>query len=139
MPVVARGYHRYVARALVPPMAWAQAALSACLSLTGCASGDRPPPPPQAWTGFFHPPPPPGASIGNSKQCACRACEPDSCCGAEQTETQGPAPAECNGSYTFSEKCGITVQTCTPRCYSHVWRVGNQESCSTSRPLICCE
>ncbi len=113
------------------------AALAAWL-VSGCA-GEPARPPPEAWSGFFHPPPKPGASISNTKQCTCRACDPASCCGAEQTESLGPTPAECNSSYTFSEKCGITVQTCTPRCYSQVWRVGNQESCSASRPLVCCE
>ena len=132
-----RGYHEPVPRRTVPDSLRTLTALAVCL-IAGCA-GEAPPPSPQAWTGFFHPPPKPGASITDSKQCSCRACDPASCCGAEQTESLGPAPAECNDSYTFSETCGITVQTCTPRCYSQVWRVRNHESCNVSRPLVCCE
>ena len=131
------GYHRYVPRALVPPRFLALTALAAWLA-AACA-GEPGVARPQPWTGFFHPAPLPGASINGTKQCECRACDPTSCCGAEQTESDGPAPPECNTSYTFSEKCGITVQTCTPRCYSHVWRVAKQESCGTSRPLVCCQ
>jgi hypothetical protein len=107
----------------------------------GCNSAP-PAPPPQPWTGFFHPPPKPGSSITNTKQCECRACDPANCCGAEQTELSGPPAPECTtegGDYVFSEKCGITVRTCTPRCYSQVWRVAKQESCEASRPLACCE
>jgi hypothetical protein len=112
--------------------------VAACLA-AGCAS-EPAQPPPQPWTGFFHPPSPkPGGSITNTKQCECRACDPASCCGAEQTESTAAAPPECNKSYDFPEKCGITVQTCTPRCYQHVWRVSKQESCDASRPLVCCQ
>jgi hypothetical protein len=93
---------------------------------------------PQPWTGFFHPPAKPGGSITNTKQCECRACDPSNCCSAEKTESTAAASPECNKSYEFSEQCGITVQTCTPRCYSHVWRVSKQASCSESRPLACC-
>jgi hypothetical protein len=109
------------------------------LALAGCSG--EPTPPPQPWPGFFHPPPKPGQSITGTKQCECRACEPASCCSAEQTELSGPAPAECtkaDGDYVFSEECGIRVETCTPRCYSKVWRVPKQESCEGSRPLVCC-
>jgi hypothetical protein len=114
------------------------ALVSSALS-SGCAS-EAPNPAPQAWTGVLHPPGPPGGSITNTKQCECRACDPESCCSAEKTESAGATAPECkNDSYTFSEGCGITIQTCTPRCYSHVWRVGRRESCSTSRPLVCCE
>lgn len=95
--------------------------------------------PTAAWTGFFHPPGPPGGSITNTRQCECRACEPESCCRAEHAESSDPPPPECNSSYEFSEKCGIQVQTCTPRCYLHVWRIAKQESCAASRPLVCCE
>lgn len=94
--------------------------------------------PPRPWTGFFHPPPKPGGSITNTQQCECRACDPSSCCSAEETESTAAASPECNQSYDFSDKCGITVQTCTPRCYTHVWRIPKQESCSDSRPLACC-
>lgn len=106
----------------------------------GCAN-DVPTPPPQPWTGFFHPPPRPGTSITHTKQCECRACDPANCCGADQTEQSGPPPSECTqeGNYIFPETCGITVQSCTPRCYSKVWRVAARESCSDSRPLVCCE
>ncbi|MES1185730.1 MAG: hypothetical protein ABUL60_18100 [Myxococcales bacterium] len=121
----------------VPPRLWALVALSAWLA-AACA-GEPAYSQPRPWTGFFHPAPLPGASINNTKQCECRACDPDICCGAEHTESDAPAPAECNSSYTFSEKCGITVQTCTPRCYSQVWRVPKQESCTSSRPAVCCE
>jgi hypothetical protein len=107
---------------------------------TGCTNEAAPSPPPQAWTGFFHPPGPPGGSITNTKQCECRACDPESCCSAEKTEGVGETGAECKSDgYTFADGCGITIRTCTPRCYSHVWRVGNRESCSSSRPLVCCE
>ena len=112
--------------------------LALALLTPGCAS-EPGPSPPAAWVGTFHPPGPPGGSITNTQQCECRACEPASCCRAEQTESSHDAAAECNSSYTFSEKCGIKVQTCTPRCYSHVWRVGKLESCAVSRPLVCCE
>jgi hypothetical protein len=103
-----------------------------------CASGTFKSPP-LVYSGEFHPPPKPGSSIANTKQCECRACDPADCCGAERTENTAAAPAECNSSYNFSEKCGITVNTCTPRCYSQVWRVPNQDSCEASRPLVCCE
>jgi hypothetical protein len=112
--------------------------LAVVVALLGCAS-DAQSPPPAAWIGTFHPPGPPGGSITNTQQCECRACDPASCCRAEQTESSREAAPECNGSYTFSDKCGIQVQTCTPRCYSHVWRVGKRESCAASRPLVCCE
>ena len=124
-------------RADVFPRLWVMIALVAWLG-PACASEpsySRPPP----WTGFFHPAPLPGESINDTKQCQCRACDPSSCCGAEATESDGPAPAECNSSYIFPEQCGITVQTCTPRCYSQVWRVAKLESCDTSRPLVCCQ
>jgi hypothetical protein len=111
-----------------------------CLALAYlCACAGQPnSPPPQPWTGFFHPPGKPGGSISNTKLCECRACDPGSCCSAEQTESTTAASPECNTSYDFSEKCGITVQTCTPRCYSHVWRIPKQESCTTALPLVCC-
>jgi hypothetical protein len=105
-----------------------------------CAGGPRPTSPsPQPWSGFFHPPShKPGGSITNWQQCDCRACDPSSCCGAEHTESTGAAAPECNANdYDFSE-CGITVQTCTPRCYSHVWRMPKHQSCSADRPLVCC-
>lgn len=130
-----------IPRVLVPVLASRCLRLFAALSpllLPACASG-APGSSPPAWTGDFHPPGKPGGSITNTKQCECRACDPADCCGAERTESSGQAPAECNGSYTFSEKCGITVNTCTPRCYSQVWRVGIKESCDVSRPLVCCE
>jgi hypothetical protein len=95
--------------------------------------------PPRPWTGFFHPPPKPGDSITNRKQCSCRACDPAACCAAEDLESTEAASTECSGSYEFSEKCGIQIKSCTPRCYSHVWRVPNQESCSQSRPPVCCD
>jgi len=110
----------------------------ALLVVASCAS-DAPTPSAGTWTGILHPPGPPGSSITATQKCECRACDPASCCRADQTENLGPSPPECNGSYVFSEKCGIQVQTCTPRCYSHVWRVGKQESCKTSRPLVCCD
>lgn len=131
-----RGYH-----GKVPHSSPLLHVVGALLLALGACTGEPPPPSPQAWTGFFHPPGKPGGSITNTKQCDCQACDPSSCCSAEQTELSGPPPAECSNtgdSYVFSEKCGITVQTCTPRCYSHVWRVGKQESCGTSRPLVCC-
>jgi hypothetical protein len=105
-----------------------------------CACGPEPTsPPPQPWTGFFHPPGKPGGSITNFKQCECRACDPSSCCSAEKTENVETAGPECQtNDYNFSDKCGITVQTCTPRCYSHVWRIPKQESCSADLPLVCC-
>lgn len=105
----------------------------------GACAADAQSPPPAAWVGTFHPPGPPGSSITGTQQCECRACDPASCCHAEQTETSAEPGPECNDSYTFSEKCGIQVQTCTPRCYSHVWRIGKRESCAASRPLVCCE
>jgi hypothetical protein len=95
--------------------------------------------PPLVYSGEFHPPPKPGSSITATKQCECRACDPSDCCGAERTENTDAAPAECNSSYDFSEKCGIRVNTCTPRCYSQVWRVAQDASCAGSRPLVCCE
>ncbi len=105
-----------------------------------CACGPEPTsPPPKPWTGFFHPPGKPGGSITNFKQCECRACDPGSCCSAEKTENLEAAGPEClTNDYNFSVKCGITVQTCTPRCYSHVWRIPQQESCSADLPLVCC-
>ncbi len=112
--------------------------LLAALPLSACTSQPKAPAQP-AWTGFFHPPAKPGGSVTNTKQCECRACDPTSCCSAEKTEVTGPASAECSQSYTFPESCGITVQTCTPRCYSHVWRLSKQESCDAARPLACCE
>jgi hypothetical protein len=118
-------------------LSWPIASLTALLALS-CASGPPSSPPP-VWTGDFHPPAKPGSSITNTKQCECRACDPADCCSAERTESTAQAPAECNGSYTFSDKCGITVNTCTPRCYSQVWRIGIRESCDVSRPLVCCE
>ena len=121
---------------LVPPTLAFLAALATAFG-AGCAGESASPQP--AWTGDFHPPGKPGGSITNFKQCECRACDPGSCCSAEKTENVGTAPAECNSSFTFSEKCGITVNTCTPRCYSHVWRIAKQESCDVSRPLVCCE
>jgi hypothetical protein len=96
-------------------------------------------PPPEPWTGFFHPPGKPGGSIANTKQCECRACDPASCCRAEHLESTAPAPPECSNSYEFPESCGITVPTCTPRCYSHVWRVSKRESCDEDRPIVCCD
>ncbi|HEX2875547.1 MAG TPA: hypothetical protein VHP33_30050 [Polyangiaceae bacterium] len=128
-----------VLEAALPRRLWALATLTVGVG-AGCAA-DTPATGPQSWTGFFHPAPLPGHSINNGKQCECRACDPSSCCGAEQTESSGASPPECNSSnsYEFSDKCGITVQTCTPRCYPHVWRVGKLESCSASRPLVCCE
>ena len=113
--------------------------LAALLQLIAACGHEPTSPPPQPWTGFFHPPPKPGASIGASQQCTCRACDPGNCCAAEQTESTAVAPPECSSSYEFSEKCGITVQTCTPRCYQHIWRIPKQESCSQNRPLVCCE
>jgi hypothetical protein len=124
---------RCVTRSLVPVLG------AALLVSAGC--GGEATPPPQPWKGFFHPPPKPGQSITGTKQCECRACEPESCCSAEQTELSGPAPAECtraDGDYVFSEECGIRVETCTPRCYPKVWRVPKQESCEDSRPSVCC-
>ncbi len=109
------------------------------LQLTAGCSREPSSPPPTPWTGFFHPPGKPGGSITNWKQCSCRACDPGSCCQAEQTESLGALAPECSTSYTFSEKCGITVQTCTPRCYEHVWRVPKQDSCTDDRPLVCCQ
>ena len=94
--------------------------------------------PPQPRNGFFHPPPKPGDSITNGKQCDCRACDPAACCTAADLESTATASPECNNSYEFSEKCGIQVKSCTPRCYSHVWRVPKQQSCSDARPLVCC-
>ncbi|HEY6077181.1 MAG TPA: hypothetical protein VIW29_00165 [Polyangiaceae bacterium] len=133
---------RSIARASRSPLtrsvrALAFAVASAPLSLAIVACGAEPQPQPQPWSGFFHPPPKPGASI-DTKQCSCRACDPDSCCQAEQTETAQAPPPECNTSYDFPESCGVVVQSCTPRCYSHVWRVKNQQSCETDRPLVCC-
>jgi hypothetical protein len=104
----------------------------------GCAT-DAPSATAGTWTGVFHPPGPPGSSITATQQCECRACDPESCCRADRTESVQAATADCNSSYEFSEKCGIQVQTCTPRCYSHVWRIGKRESCAASRPLVCCE
>lgn len=106
------------------------------LLVVGCAGERAAEPAP--WQGTFHPPPKPGASITNTKQCECRACDPDSCCQAEQTESTAAPAADCNSSFEFPEHCGITVQTCTPRCYSHVWRIGNGESCEFTKPLVCC-
>lgn len=112
--------------------------LAALLFASGCSADVKPAPAP-AWSGTFHPPGPPGGSITNTQKCECRACDPASCCHAEQTESTEAAGEDCNGSYTFSESCGIKVQTCTPRCYVHVWRIGKRESCRDSRPLVCCE
>jgi hypothetical protein len=125
--VEGRGYHGQVLRP------------SVILLILATACGSQPSSQaPQPWTGFFHPPAKPGGSITNTKQCECRACDPSNCCSAEKTESTAAASPECNKSYEFSEQCGITVQTCTPRCYSHVWRVSKQASCSEPRPLACC-
>jgi hypothetical protein len=117
---------------------------SRCLRLMAafcaCACAAEPAsPPPRPWTGFFHPPPKPGDSITSRKQCSCRACDPAACCSAEHLESGEAASPECSKSYDFPEQCGIKVQSCTPRCYSHVWRVPKQASCSDSRPLVCCD
>jgi hypothetical protein len=109
------------------------------VALVVACAGGAPSASPPAWHGDFHPPGKPGGSIMNTQQCECRACDPSNCCGAEHTENAGTPPPECSSSYTFSEKCGMTVNTCTPRCYSKVWRISKQESCETSRPLVCCE
>lgn len=141
MPARVAGIMDKVRNAALPRRLWALATLLLGISVgAGCAA-DPPATGPESWKGFFHPAPLPGESIRNGKQCDCRACDPASCCGAEQTESTGALPPECNssGNYEFSEKCGITVQTCTPRCYPHVWRVGKLESCSASKPLICCD
>jgi hypothetical protein len=109
--------------------------------LLGLAAGCSAEPsatPPKPWTGFFHPPPKPGDSITNRKQCSCRACDPAACCAADDLEDSEAEAAECRSSYEFSDKCGIQVKSCTPRCYSHVWRIPKQESCSDSQPLVCC-
>jgi len=132
-------YHGQVLDVAIPRMLAPVALLIACWGLACASEPSYAPPRPEAWRGFFHPAPLPGASINGTKQCQCRACDPASCCGAEQTESDGPAPAECNEGYDFPEQCGIKVQTCTPRCYSQVWRVAKEESCATSRPLVCCE
>lgn len=130
-----------VLKAALPRRTWAQVTLFVGLAASSGCAADAPATGPESWKGFFHPAPLPGESIRNGKQCECRACDPSSCCGAEQTENSGVTPAECNslGNYEFSDKCGITVQTCTPRCYPHVWRVGKLESCSASKPLVCCD
>jgi len=111
------------------------------LVTTGAAAcaAETPTPSAGTWTGTLHPPGPPGSSITGTQQCECRACDPASCCQAEQTENLSAADPECSHSYVFSDKCGIQVQTCTPRCYSHVWRIGKRESCAASRPLVCCD
>lgn len=112
-------------------------ALGTC-SASCKTEGPHPAQPPPA---FFHPPPKPGQSITHTQQCECRACDPESCCQAAQTELSGAPPAECTRpgpDYVFSEECGIRIQTCKPRCYSKVWRVAKGESCEASRPLICC-
>jgi hypothetical protein len=113
------------------------AILAVLEALSGCGA-DAPPPRPVPWSGFIQAPPKPGASITNTKMCECRACDPDSCCHGDQTEETTTAPADCSKSYEFSEQCGIRVQTCTPRCYSKVWRVSKLESCDATRPLACC-
>ena len=121
-----------------PPIVPVRSPFGAAVAGSGCAS-EGSSQAPQAWSGFLHPPGPPGGSINNTKQCECRACDPASCCSAEKTESLPAASANCNDDYTFSEQCGMKIQTCTPRCYSHVWRVGKRESCEASRPLVCCE
>lgn len=128
-----------VPQAAVPRSIWALVALLLGAG-AGCAA-DAPPTGPESWKGFFHPAALPGQSINNTKQCECRACDPSNCCGAEKTENSGVTPPECNSpsNYEFSDQCGITVQTCTPRCYSQVWRVSKLESCSAARPLVCCD
>ncbi|HYP89207.1 MAG TPA: hypothetical protein VEQ59_13665 [Polyangiaceae bacterium] len=113
-------------------------AIASAAIANACAT-DPPAPAPLAWAETLHPPGPPGGSITNTQQCECRACDPASCCSAEQTDGAHDTSDECNSSYTFSEKCGIKVQTCTPRCYSHVWRIGKRESCRAARPLVCCD
>jgi len=133
----ADGYHQRVLRRDLFRRASLALVIAAAVVGSACKS-EAPPPPPLAWAGTLHPPGPPGGSITNTQQCECRACDPESCCNAEQTDSQRDTSDECNSSYTFSEKCGIKVQTCTPRCYSHVWRIGKRESCSASRPLVCC-
>ena len=127
-----------VPQAAVPRRLWALALFT--VSQGAACAADAPATGPDSWKGFFHPAPLPGESI-KSQQCACRACDPSNCCGGEQTENSDVAPSECTASdnYEFSDKCGIKVETCTPRCYSHVWRVGKLESCGASRPLVCCD
>jgi hypothetical protein len=79
-------------------------------------------------------PPKPGASITDTRLCSCRSCLPASCC-------EGPDDSPSNGSacdsYDFSS-CGMSVQSCTSRCFRHVWRVKSSESCSARRPDECC-
>jgi hypothetical protein len=133
-----RGYHRQVLGSATRGLRLTAAFFANCWLVAACAA-DPSAAPPKPWTGFFHPPPKPGASITNGKQCDCRACDPAACCTADDLESTEAAPPECSGSYEFSEKCGIQVRSCTPRCYSHVWRIPKQQSCSDGRPLVCCD
>jgi hypothetical protein len=124
---------------LGPPTRWLRLAAGFLVHLACGCSAEPSATPPKPWTGFFHPPPKPGDSITSRKQCSCRACDPAACCAADDLESTESAAPECSGSYEFSDKCGIQVKSCTPRCYSHVWRIPKQESCNDERPLVCCD
>ena len=82
-------------------------------------------------------PRPPGGSIANTKMCSCRACAPERCCNDLEYTDEPSGPTTCSDSYDFAEGCGMQVKSCTPRCFDHVWRVKNDQSCE-DKPGACC-
>lgn len=78
-----------------------------------------------------------GSSITHSKMCECQACDPGACCAGDWGET-GASDKECKDSYEFPEACGLTVSSCSARCFSHVWRIDSHLTCEATTPLVCC-
>lgn len=100
-------------------------------------------PPPAAEPDWRHQrelraPPKPGSSITHTRMCECRSCDPAACC--EGTEYE-EAPAACRDDsyddYDFTQACGLSIKSCSSRCFAHVWRVPQNEPCDP-RPSVCC-
>jgi hypothetical protein len=102
--------------------------------VVACAGGE--PPIESSWRSAreLRVPPKPGSSITHTKMCECQACEPAACC--QGTEYEEPSGEKCD-SYDFTQACGMSVRSCKSRCFLHVWRVKQTESCD-ERPSACC-
>jgi hypothetical protein len=81
----------------------------------------------------------PGASISHTKLCGCTSCSPASCCQGTD-EGAGASDEGCGENYDFSngKDCGLSVGSCTTRCFREVWRVRDSEACDAKRPPTCC-
>ena len=84
----------------------------------------------------------PGGSITHTKMCECQACDPGDCCQGDWGET-GTNGEECKASEDpehneLTMNCGLSVSSCSARCFNHVWRIDVEASCQATTPLVCC-